>query len=444
MEEKVVTITEYSKKGHGISNDSQPIEVIGGVIGDSLLVSPFKKKRDKVVARLIKIVTPSKERQDPPCPHAGICGGCSFLQLQYDAQLKHKQSYIERLFAPHDVEPITPSDDLNHYRGKMEFTFSQDKAGEKYLGLNMSEGKGKVVQIEKCLIAHSWVSTSLEKIYAWWKESSLTAYHPHKDTGSLRTLTFRSSKMTNSRMVILTVSGRPEYALTKRDIDGFIKASALDPSISIFLIIHNATKGKPTSFFEMHLGGPPYLEEEILGKRLRFSPQAFFQPNQNVAEKMFKEAIALLALSGKEKVLDLCCGVGTIGILLSSYVRQVVGVELNAEAVSDAKENIERLGIENMQIYQKDVLAFLKEDHSLYEPDIVILDPPRSGLGPKNIALIQNLKASKILYISCNPKTQQEDILLFSEYEIKKIAPFDQFPHTPHVENIILLTRRAT
>ena len=160
-----------------------------------------------------------------------------------------------------------------------------------------------------------------------------------------------------------------------------------------------------------------------------------------VAEKMFQKGIEMLELTGEERLLDLYCGMGTIGILLSKHVRQVIGIEISKSSVADAKEAIDRLGIENMQVYAEDVGTFLEGRGELFVPDVVVVDPPRTGLDKKAIAAIQALKPKKILYVSCNPITQRENLDHFPEYQITKIAPFDPFPHTKHMENLILLTR---
>ena len=242
-------------------------------------------------------------------------------------------------------------------------------------------------------------------------------------------------------MVILTVSGRAEYALSQEEIDSFKEALSITPNTSIYIIIQRAKKGEPTRFYEMHLKGPSYLEETLFDTPLRLSPRAFFQPNVVMAERMFGAAIEMLNLSGKEKVLDLCCGIGTIGIALSPHVAQVIGVELSVEAVTDGRENIERLGLENIQLFAEDAGAFLKANRALFQPDIVVVDPPRTGLGKEVISYIEEISPKQILYVSCNPKTQKEDIEHLKGYEISFMRPFDQFPHTPHMENLALLTR---
>lgn len=370
------------------------------------------------------------------CKHSGVCGGCSFQEVPYHEQLKGKQKKIEELFPSCIVESIV-SDEPWHYRNKMEFTFSQDKAGNPYLGL--MKARGRVEDLEECLISKLGAGEILARTRKWWKESGLSAYYPRKDEGSLLNLTLRSGK-NESQMIILTVSGNPVYALNQRHLNSFVKEVSREGD-SVFLLIRRIAKGEPTEFYEMHLAGPKHVTQSLCGMEFTLSPQAFFQPNVQVAEKMFQRAIALLELRGEEKVLDLFCGIGTIGMLLSKHVRQVVGIELSKNAICDAKENLKRLGIENMHVYQGDAGKTLKEIMQFFSPDIVVVDPPRCGLDTTSRQLIQEIRPKYLLYISCNPETQAKDIEVLKGFAIERVAPFDQFPHTPHVENIALLSR---
>ena len=378
------------------------------------------------------------------CCHVGVCGGCKFQQVPYKEQVANKQSQVEALFAPHSVEPIIGSKSPWSYRGKMEFSFSQDKKGEKYLGLVMPKSRGRVFTLTECFIGFPWMAEAVCSVRKWWQESRLEAFFPPKEIGSLRTLTMRSSRDGKEKMVILTVSGNSEYALSRDELNSFVQAAKFDETTSVFLVIHMAKKKQETEFFEMHLSGPPFLKETLCGFEFRISPRSFFQPNVNVAETMFEKAIEMLELTGEEKVLDLYCGMGTIGILLSRFVRQVVGIEIAATSVCDAKEALQRLNIQNMHVYAEDVGTFLEKRGDLFTPDIVVVDPPRTGLDKKAILSINALMPNKILYISCNPITQRENLDHFPDYTIDRIAPFDPFPHTKHIENIILLSRKLT
>jgi 23S rRNA (uracil1939-C5)-methyltransferase len=373
------------------------------------------------------------------CKHAPICGGCKFQQVPYNEQLILKQNQVAALFDPHPVDPIIGSDIPWSYRGKMEFSFSQDKKGEKYLGLVMPKSRGKVFTLTECFIGFPWMAEVVNSVREWWQKSRLEAFFPPKAIGSLRTLTMRSSRDGKEKMVILTVSGDADYALTRSELNSFVAASKFDENTSVFLSLQVAKKGQETEFFDMHLSGPDHLKETLCGIEFRISPRSFFQPNVKVAEKMFEKAIEMLALTGEEKVLDLYCGMGTIGLILSPHVRQVIGIEIAKTSVADAKEAIERLGISNMHVYAEDVGTFLERGESLFAPDIVVVDPPRTGLDKKAIDAINLLKPKKFLYISCNPITQKENLAHFPKYKIAEIAPFDPFPHTKHIENIILM-----
>ena len=368
------------------------------------------------------------------CRHIEECGGCSTQKISYHVQLLEKQKNIEETFPSHLVEEIRPSKEPWHYRNKMEFSFSEDKKGKRFLGLYKS--RARVIDLHECLITKSPAGELLAKVREWWVESGLHAYHPPKDFGSLQTLTLRSGI---NEMVILTVSGNAEFSLTRKQINAFVKAVQLKGSTSVYIIVKHIAKGRPTQFNEMHLAGPAYIEDELCGLTFQVSPQAFFQPNREVASKMFDEAAALLEFTGEEKILDLYCGIGTIGMILSKYVRQVIGLELNPIAVCDAKDNIERLGIENMQVYQGDVGTTLGGILEFFTPDVIVVDPPRCGLDDKTKKMIATVRPKKLLYISCNPKSQTADISELQDYSIAKIVPFDQFPHTKHVENIVLL-----
>ena len=370
------------------------------------------------------------------CKHADECGGCKTQHIEYENQLKEKQDYVEMLFCKNNVSAIVASDDLWNFRGKMEFTFSQDRDGKKFLGLFMAKVKRKVVNLSECLISPPFVGPLLDKVRSWWEGTDLVAYKRPFDKGALQTLTVRSGL---NQMIILTVSGDNEFALSNAELESFIKAVKINDDTSIYMIVKTICEKKVTQFREIHLFGPKYLKISLCGVLFHVTPQSFFQPNVKAAEKMINSAINSLKLDGSENVLDLYCGVGTIGIILSKFVSQVVGVEINSGAVVDANENIKRNCIKNMRVYQGDVKERLNEVLKIFTPDIIVIDPPRTGLDNVSKDFIKKIMPKKILYISCNPDSQKEDINYLTNYQIEAILPFDQFPHTLHIENVILL-----
>ena len=381
------------------------------------------------------------------CRHAGECGGCRWQQVDYGAQLEQKQALIEALFAPLPVQPIIPCESIWEYRNKMEFSFSQNRAKERFFGLVLAGSRGHVFNLEECFLAAPWVAELVQRVRAWWEESGLTAYHRHKNTGTLRTLTVREGKRTGDKLVMLTVSGEPAYAPSQQQLRAFVAAVQQElPTVSIFLCIQQQIKGSPTQVYEMHLAGPDHITERlhVLDQMLTFkiSPTSFFQPNTFQAEVLYSTALQMIAHSPKKLILDLYCGTATIGMALARSAEQVIGIELNPHAVFDAESNKECNQIANIELICGDVgekLFQLKEKR----PDLVVVDPPRAGLSPQAITNVLSVEPKEILYISCNPRTQAENLKFFYEagYQCVCLQPVDQFPHTPHIENIAYLTK---
>lgn len=388
------------------------------------------------------------------CKHVSECGGCKAQQIAYAEQLQKKQQLVLQAFAPFldntAVHPILPCKDPWHYRNKMEFSFSQDRAGTHYLGLMLRGGRRRVFNLEECHLCAPWMASALQAARTWWKKSGLQAYHPPSDRGSLRTLTLRDSKRTHEKMAILTVSGNPDYALTRVQIEEFV--AALDvPGLSVFVTIQQIKKGSPTQFFEMHVCGSTHITEHlevtVKGKteRLTFkiSPSSFFQPNPLQAELLYGRALELCTLSQGTEAFDLYCGTATLAMVLGKHVKKVVGIELNPHAVFDGRSNLALNGIENVEIHIGDVGKTLLQlcEKGPLASDLVVVDPPRAGLDATALSHLTSLKPKEILYISCNPFTQAENvkILIQAGYRLKHLQPVDQFPHTDHTENIALL-----
>ena len=423
-----IDINEFTKRGWGKGDG---FEVFGALPGDQ--IEAVKIRRHK--ARLQKIIKPAPSRIQPKCKHVGTCGGCTFQQLDYAAQLTYKQDKLKKLFS-HPVNPIIPCDPPFYHRNKMEYTFSQDKAGQKFLGLHMPQAKGRVVNIEECHLTSPWFAQTLNAVRTWWEDFDIKAFHPHSGTGTLRTLTLREGKRTGDKMVILTISSKARDALTKKQISAF--KSLFEENTSVFLILHQAVKGYPTQFFEMHLSGPDHIIEELhIGGRIlkcKISPLSFFQPNTFQAEKLY--ASALTDVSGP--VLDLYAGSATLGMLFAPKASQVTSIELSPYSILDAEDNLTLNNIDNLTLIRGDVAEHLP---TLSKSELVIVDPPRSGLGPKACQHLGALAPQKIIYISCNPDTQADDLKQLPGYRVTSIQPIDQFPHTPHCENIAHLER---
>jgi 23S rRNA (uracil1939-C5)-methyltransferase len=445
-----IEITGYSKKGHGVGESSSgTVEVPGAAIGDRVEVALGKRRGGIYKGSLLRILCPSPYRTDVTCGHAALCGGCSWQHLCYSAQIELKGKKVATLFASligkGNFFPILPCLPPWHYRSKMEFTFSQNKAGKKFLGLIMKRSRGKVENLEECSIAPPWMAFLLATVREWWEKSSLQAYHPHTNSGSLQTLTLRQGKGTGEKMVILTVSGNHDDFLKKNHLASFKETvlESLGEDVSLFLQIHRASKGKPSASYEMHLHGPDVLREilSIRGHTFTFtvSPSSFFQPNLHQVEKLYTRALEIAQPTSEMSVYDLYAGTGTLGMIFAPFVRKVVCVESNPYAICDAKTNVETNHLSNLRIIEGDVSEVLSA--LCHRIDLIILDPPRAGLDKKTLKHLIRLRPKKILYISCNPITQRSDIFTLAEagFHLKTLQPVDQFPHTPHIENIAFL-----
>lgn len=467
---KELEIKSFDKKGLGAgeylfengSGEKRLVEVQvpWAIPGDTVRVTLKKRRRRVWQSELEEVIQPSPQRVQARCIHFAACGGCRWQQLSYRDQLEQKEQWISTFFAPFtDLPsftrfPIIPCESPWEYRNKMEFSFSQNLAGERFLGLMRS--RGRVENLTECHLVSSWFMDAIAVTREWWEETGLLAYFPPADRGSLRTLTVREGIRTGDRMVILQVSGNPDYALKKSDIKSFTEKlkSALTPEkvqgeLSLFLRIQQIQKGQPTQFYEMHLAGPPVLRErlQLEGREsLEFhvSPSAFFQPNTKQAEKLYSRALELAEISSDSVVFDLYCGTGTLGILASSLAKDVLGIEIVPEATLDAEANIATNSIKNMRVLTGDVgevLGQLRQDPAFVTPDLVMVDPPRAGLDEKALKHLLELKPKKILYISCNPRTQAENCepLTKGGYRLMALQGVDQFPHTIHMESIALL-----
>lgn len=446
-----IEIIELSPKGWGVGIDrnKKSIEVAHALIGDLIDAKVGKRKKKGLYqARLLSVLKHSSNRVAPVCSHTRICGGCVWQELAYDQQLKEKEQIVHKAFHTEgvlvDLAPIIPSPKIFGYRNKMEFTFSQNRAGEKFLGL-MIAGSRYVFNVARCHLIDEWASQMLDVTRRWWEEENLMAYQPHKNEGDLKTLTLRQTHATHEKMVVLTVSGDhkiPSYASFVKKINEKIPGE----NPSIFVKEHHTQKGMPSFDTLIHLSGKKYITEHmVIEKKIlsfQISPTSFFQPNTLQAQTFYQLAFSLLELSKRKSVVfDLYSGTGTLAIIAASFAHRVIAIEQNPQSVEDAKKNAKINKIENIEVYQGDVEKVLPTFHE--KMDAVIVDPPRAGLSEKTLDTLGSLLPSKILYISCNPITQAKDVavLIAYGYKINTIQPVDQFPHTPHVENIVLLTR---
>jgi 23S rRNA (uracil1939-C5)-methyltransferase len=431
------------------------------VPGDVAMVFVESVRSNRLEGRIDSLVSPSKDRIKPRCPHfsetahsgAG-CGGCTFQSLDYATQLTAKHQLVQRLLGaagvdPAMIQPVRGMESPWYYRNKMEFSFADDikGSGVASLGLHPSGYKYDVLDLEACFLEAEWVAPYLGKVRAWARQRGIAAYRPNTNSGWLRTLTLREGKRTGERLVELTTApgGSREDAESFRALTEEFSRETGVAFHSVYWTQHVAERGKRTQMeSEVLAGKASFLERMELpdGSSLVFEihPRAFFQPNTLQAERLYSLVVERAGLSGQH-VLDLYCGTGTIGLFLSKFAAHVTGIELQPDAVDNARRNAAANGIENVTFHVGDVGKVLAE--LKLEADVVVVDPPRSGLLPQAREMVDSTSATRLVYVSCNPQSLARDLAGFrkSGWRLLSVEPVDMFPHTYHIENVALLER---
>lgn len=449
-----------------LETSNKSLEIPKALEGDVWNLT-FSKKKRRLHLLEANLEQAGPLRVNSTCKHFDVCGGCQWQHVSLEEQRKRKEAFVLEQLKNHfglytHWHGIDFSPDSWRYRNKIELTFRENLRGEKFLGFHA--GKHRVVDLSECHLASLWSEKAIEAARKWWLESSLTAYHPGSDRGSLRQLTLRQSRHTAQKMVILTVSGNSDYALTQAQIQSFVEAikSTVEAEeiISIYMILHQAIAGQPTRLFEWHLWGPESIYEKLFiskGKtepqlELEFaiSPTTFFQPNTQSAQKLYGWALEFAKKAGSSSLVwDLFCGSGTLSLAMASCFKKVIGVEINPMAVLDARANASKNQLENahfecFDLHKSPALALQTLMDQAGKPEIVVVDPPRAGVMDKGIALLSSIGPKFIVYVSCNPISQAKDIgsLKSHGYEVLEAVAVDQFPHTSHVETVCLLEKK--
>ncbi|MGN1399799.1 MAG: 23S rRNA (uracil(1939)-C(5))-methyltransferase RlmD [Erysipelotrichaceae bacterium] len=375
------------------------------------------------------------------CRVADICGGCQLQHLDYQAQLEYKQNKMERLFGKmKKVEPIIGCENPYHYRNKVQMAFSS--YGKRVVCGNYVESTHQIVEIKNCQIADKKANEIINTIKQLVGSFRISTFDENRYTGCLRHVMIRLSAATSQIMVIL-VTGSYNIPYKKDFIAELLKSH---PQITTIVqcVNNKRTSMVLTDKFNV-LYGKGYIEDKLNGLTFRISPSAFYQVNLRQTEVLYNTAINLAKLSKNDVVLDAYCGTGTIGLSLADRVKEVYGVEINRQAIKDARINSKINQIDNAEFIAADAGKYISQlalNHS--KVDVVIMDPPRSGADDRFLKSLVALKPKKIVYISCNPLTQKTNLqfLLKHGYQLEVIQPVDMFPFTEHVESIALAVRK--
>ena len=375
------------------------------------------------------------------CPVAKKCGGCQYQGIPYEKQLAKKQEQVRKLLKPYcKVYPIAGMDNPYHYRNKVHAVFDRLKNGTVISGV-YEEGTHRVIPVENCLIEDEISDAIINDIRGLLKSFKIKTYDEDTGYGLLRHVLIRRGFSTGQVMVVL-VLGSP--VLPSKN--NFVKAlRKLHPEITTVVInVNNKKTSMVLGDKETVIYGKGYIEDELCGLTFRISPKSFYQINPVQTEKMYAKAVELAGLSGKECVIDAYCGIGAIGMVAAKHAKEVIGVELNKDAVRDAVRNAKKNDVKNISFYTADAGRFMVQmAQQGKHADVVFMDPPRSGSDEVFLRSVLKLSPKRIVYISCNPETQARDLkyLVGKGYQAEGAYPYDMFPFTVHTECVTLLQK---
>lgn len=459
-----ITITDYAAEGKALARVNELVVFVPfAVPGDVVDLQVRRKKHSYCEAEIIRFIKYSERRVKPFCQHFGICGGCKWQNIPYDEQLrmKQKQVYdqltrIGKVNLP-EFNQILGSVKTQGYRNKLEFGCSnrrwltQDEiaSGSDFtqmnaVGFHITGAFDKILPIEKCWLMDDLQNKIRNAIRDYAYEHDIVFYDIRKQCGLLRDIMVRNSDTGEWMVLIQFHYEKDEDEVIAKNLlqhiaDGF-------PEITSLLYVNNQ-KGNDT-FNDLNIEvfkGNDYIYETMDGLTFKVGAKSFYQTNTKQAYHLYSVVRDFANLTGNELVYDLYTGTGTIANFVSRYVKRVIGIEYVPEAIEDAKINSEINNISNTLFFagdMKDILteSFISENGT---PDIIITDPPRAGMHPDVVQTIIKTAPKRIVYVSCNPATQARDLSLLDDlYEVVAVQPVDMFPHTPHVENVVLLNRR--
>jgi 23S rRNA (uracil1939-C5)-methyltransferase len=437
-EELDLSVERLAYGGAGVARvDGYVVFVRDGVPGDRVRARITRAKRSYAEADSVELLDPSPDRVEPVAPHPGA----PWQVLPYARQLAEKEAQVHdalrRLggFDSPPVEPMLPAERTLRYRNKVEYSFGTAANGELVLGFHRPGRFDLIDPVASDVLASERVDAVRDAVAEWCRAEGLSAWDRTDGGGFLRNLVVREGRRTGQLQARLVTS------------DGSFRVDTLAAALPGTSLLWTRTGGVAET---THGGttdvvsGRAWIEEELLGLRFRISPDAFFQTNTEMAERLYGAAAELAGLSGRERVLDLYCGIGTIALALALDAREVFGVELVERAVADAIENARLNGVDNARFYAGDVRTAMRPllERSA-QPDVVVVDPPRAGLSQKVVRRILEAGAERIVYVSCNPTTLAPNArqIVDAGYRLEKVRPVDMFPQTPHIESVALFRR---
>jgi 23S rRNA (uracil1939-C5)-methyltransferase len=455
-----VEILDAGSEGKAVARVEKMVVFVPFVVpGDIVDIKVLKRKKSFYEGKAIKFHHFSERRVEPRCEHFGVCGGCKWQNMSYEDQLFYKQKQVYDNFTrigkfefPR-ISPIIPAPDEYFYRNKLEFTCSnrkwlidkdKDESNNENMngiGFHLAGMFDRIIDLKNCYLQPEPSNQIRLAIREFAIENNFTFYDTKAHCGFLRNLIVRTAS-TGELMVIIIFAENEEVNITRT----LEHVAGAFPQITSLMYVVNTKKNDTINDQEILLyQGTPYIFEEMEGLRFKVGPISFYQTNSQQAKKLYEVARQFAGFTGTETVYDLYCGTGTITNFIAKSVKKVIGIEYVPSAIEDAIVNSAINEISNTHFVTGDIAKTLNEAFfNLHgKPDIIITDPPRSGMHPKVIEEILNARPEKIVYVSCNPATQARDIAMMQEnYSLVKSQPVDMFPQTHHVENVCLLVRK--
>ena len=460
---KNILVTNLAAKGKSIASDPQTgkkIIISGDSVPEDIVdLKIIKKRSNYLEAIVLDHKRYSKYRIKPKCEHFGVCGGCKWQQIDYNYQIFYKQNEVIQTFkniASVDITPlpIKSSPEIYNYRNKTEFTFSNNRwltinevqskvqvTDKNALGFHIPKMWDKILDINTCYLQDTISNEIRKKIKIFCKEKKYEFYDLRNKNGFLRSLIIRVNEK-GEVMLLFQFFENVKHNI--KELLDYVNQTFAN-IVSLCYVINPKLN---TTIYDLDIivyKGDLYLTQYLDDLKFKIHPKSFYQTNRYQVKPLYDTILELGNLRKEDVVYDLYSGVGTITLYLSRFVKKVIGIELIKEAVEDAKQNAKINNISNVEFFYGDVRHILTKDFfNLNKPNVIILDPPREGLNAKVLEFLMLKKVPKIIYISCNPSTQARDVKEFSKiYDLQKVQALDLFPHTYHIENVVVLTLKS-
>ena len=443
-----VTIAGYSHDGAGIARvNGKVVFVKNALDGEVCSVKILKSAKSAAYAKIEHIISPSPHRVSPVCPVFGKCGGCGLMHMDYEEELLFKKSRVQdalRRIGGVDIklEGIVGADEdgILNYRNKAIFAVGTDRSGKTVTGF-FRRRSHDIIPVGSCHIQSAQSNSAAEAVRRWMDKYRIPAYDETERTGVVRHVFCRCGKVSGELQVVI-VSFAPSLPHTGELIE---EIRAACPEVSSIVLNINKTAGNTVLAGEfITLWGSNNISDTLCGIEYSLSPMSFYQINHDQAERLYNAAAEFAALTGRETVLDLYCGTGTITLRLARDAMRIVGAEIVESAVNDARENARRNGVKNTDFICADASRAAKELLSRgLSPDVIVVDPPRKGLAPDVIETIAAMAPDRVVYVSCDPATAARDVKIFAGlgYRTVRALAVDMFPRTSHIESVLLLVR---